>query len=550
MKCHPAGRVRDYRERGWWSGQTIDGLVRARVEADPERLALADPPNTAELIGADPVRWTWRELDERVTALAAILLAKGVRAGDVVGVQLPNCAELVRVLLAVIRIGAIVTPFPVSYRDHEIGPMLRRTNAVGMITTGFGGRLAEQALRVRPEAPSVRFVLLSWGEEDNPAESLVDSHAAPDVDVNDCVTICWTSGTEASPKAVPRCHGDWLAISEGTRQAAGLGKDDVLLSPFPMTNMAGISGMFLPWLLTGGVFVPHHPFDLPLFLRQIAEERATYTVAPPALLTLLLRDEKILAGADISSLRQIASGSAPLSPWLVRTWSERHGIEVINFFGSNEGIALVSDPHDIPDPEHRATFFPNYASDVLWSNPVAAPTSVRLHDVVTGERITEAGVPGELRLTGPTVFGGYLGDGPSDRSAFDEDGYYRTGDVFQVDGPGGKFLRYVDRAKDLVIRGGMNISPAEIEGLLAAHPGVADVALIGVPDDVLGERACAVVVAGETAPTLGELVDFLREQRVASFKLPERLEFVEALPRNPVGKILKRELRQRFGAGS
>jgi non-ribosomal peptide synthetase component E (peptide arylation enzyme) len=137
-----------------------------------------------------------------------------------------------------------------------------------------------------------------------------------------------------------------------------------------------------------------------------------------------------------------------------------------------------------------------------------------------------------------------------DRSAFDEDGYYRTGDVFQVDGPDGKFLRYVDRAKDLVIRGGMNISPAEIEGLLAAHPGVADVALIGVPDDVLGERACAVVVAGEIAPTLAELVDFLREQRVASFKLPERVEFVEALPRNPVGKVLKRELRQRFGAGS
>jgi acyl-CoA synthetase (AMP-forming)/AMP-acid ligase II len=358
MKCHPVDRVQDYRARGWWSEQTIDGLVRARVEADPDRLALVDPPNTLELIGAEPVRWTWRELDVRVDALAAILLDKGVRAGDVVAVQLPNCAELVRVLLAVIRIGAIVTPFPVSYRDHEIGPMLRRTNAVGMITTSFGGQLAEQALRVQPEAPTVRFVLLSWGEEDKPAQSLVDRAlvdrhvAALDVDVNDCVTICWTSGTEASPKAVPRCHGDWLAISEGTRQAARLGKDDVLLSPFPMTNMAGISGMFLPWLLAGGVFVPHHPFDLPLFLRQIAEERATYTVAPPALLTMLLRNEKILAGADISSLRQIGSGSAPLSPWMVRTWSERHGIEVINFFGSNEGIALVSDPHDIPDPEH------------------------------------------------------------------------------------------------------------------------------------------------------------------------------------------------------
>jgi acyl-CoA synthetase (AMP-forming)/AMP-acid ligase II len=360
------------------------------------------------------------------------------------------------------------------------------------------------------------------------------------------VTICWTSGTEAEPKAVPRCHGDWLATAAGCAQAAGITRDDVLLSPFPMTNMAGIGGTFLPWLLTGAVFVPHHPFDLPVFLGQLAAERVTYTLAPPALLTMLLHNKKILSGVDISALGKIGSGSAPLSPWLVRTWAERHGVSIINFFGSNEGTALLSGPVDIPDPDRRASYFPNYASGVTWSTPVADRTSVRLHDPVTGEHVTEPGRPGELRIAGPTVFAGYLtrkGE-PLDTSSFDDDGHFRTGDVFEIAGERGEFLRYVDRLKDLVIRGGVNISPAEVEGLLAGHPDVAEVGVVGVPDEVMGERLCAVVVPGERKPSLEDLVAYLRERQVAAFKLPERLEYADSLPRNPVGKILKRQLRE------
>ena len=251
-----------------------------------------------------------------------------------------------------------------------------------------------------------------------------------EADVNDCVTICWTSGTEAEPKAVPRCHGDWLATARGCVQAA-----------------------------------------------------------------------------------------------------------------------LLSGPVDIPDPDQRASYFPHYASDVTWSTPVAGWTSVRLHDPVTGERVTEPGRPGELRIAGPTVFAGYLRElgEPLDTSPFDDDGHFRTGDVFEIAGERGEFLRYVDRTKDLVIRGGMNISHAEVEGLLAGHPDVADVGVVGVPDDVMGERVCAVVVPGPRKPTLEELVAYLRERKVAAFKLPERLEYADALPRNPVGKILKRQLRESLG---
>jgi acyl-CoA synthetase (AMP-forming)/AMP-acid ligase II len=541
MRCHPADRAAEYLARHWWSTDTIDGLLRARVAEFGPRLAVADPPNLPDLTGKTPVRWTWSELDAEVDSLAAYLLSLGVRAGDVVAVQLPNSSDLVRTLLAIVRIGAIVTPFPVSYREHELVPMCRQTGAVALMTTSRVGdrSLAEQASRVRAEVPSLQHLVTSFA--DIPQER-APVHVA---DVNDCVTICWTSGTESAPKAVPRCHGDWLVMGLGTQWGAQLGPDDVLLSPFPMTNMAGISGMFLPWLMVGGLFVPHHPFDLPVFLRQIAQERATYTVAPPALLTMLLHREDLMSTVDVSSLRLLGSGSAPLTPWLVRTWAERYGIEVINFFGSNEGIALMSDPHDVPDHDHRASYFPNYASEVTWDSPIADRTSVRLADPVTGAAITAAGQPGELELAGPSVFAGYLTNpcGELDRSSFTDDCWFRTGDVFEIAGENNEFLRYVDRAKDLVIRGGMNISPAEMEGLIIAHPAVAEVAVVGVPDPVLTERVCAVVVlSGELS--LESLTDFLREQRVASYKLPERLEVVDALPRNPVGKVLKRELRQ------
>jgi acyl-CoA synthetase (AMP-forming)/AMP-acid ligase II len=542
---------------GGWTGDTFDGLFSRRVAEHPDRLALVDPPNTDELIGRAEERLSWRELDDRVTDLAATLLRLGVRAGDVVAVQLPNCSALVCTFLAVVRIGAIVTPFPMAYREHEMRPMCARTGASVAIT---GTASTERA--VRAGVPTV----LCWAGGSPPAGALayrpgeigdaqlaeMEQHRARHrAEPNDCVTICWTSGTEAQPKAVPRCHGDWLVIAAATRHSAGLGPDDVLLSPFPMTNMAGISGMFLPWLAGGGVFAPHHPFDLPVFLHQLARERATYTVAPPALLVTLLRNERLLAQVDLSALRLIGTGSAPLSPWVVRAWADRHGVEIINFFGSNEGVGLAGDPADVPDPELRATHFPNYSAAASnWSTPLAGHVAVRLVDAATGTEITEPGGRGELRISGPNVFAGYLGadlTAPLDRSAFDDRGYFRSGDIFELAGEDGRYLRYVDRLKDLVIRGGMNIAPAELEGLLVEHPLVGEVAVIGLPDEVLGERVCAVVVpAPGGEPTLEELVAWLRDQHLASYKLPERLALVDTLPRNPLGKVLKRDLRSRL----
>jgi acyl-CoA synthetase (AMP-forming)/AMP-acid ligase II len=298
----------------------------------------------------------------------------------------------------------------------------------------------------------------------------------------------------------------------------------------------------------GATVVQHHPFELPVFLGQLRDERIDYTVAPPALLNMLLQNEALLEGIDFKRLARIGSGSAPLSEWMVRGFAERHGVQIVNYFGSNEGAALAGNDIDIPDPALRARVFPRAdAPGRHWSVSTTRKVRTRLVDLTTGRDIAEAGVPGELRFSGPTIFSGYFNAPEQSRRAFDEQGYYKSGDLFEIVGDGLEFYRYVGRSKDLVIRGGVNISSEEIENLLLGCPGVAEAAVVGVPDDTLGERVCACVVArpGESV-SLDAINAFLREQRhIAVFKLPERLLLLDALPRNPVGKLLKRDLRER-----
>lgn len=562
---HPADKVRDYRERGWWSDETVDQLFRHQVETRGDKLAVVDPANRADLTGSEPRRLTWNEVDTESTYLADRLLDLGLKRGDVLGVQIPNTIELVEVYIAAWTLGIIVSPLPMQYRENEIVGMATQAEFKVFITVPqFGNRSPVDDIHAARELlPSVEHVI-AYGPAEEITSALpdgvlhlaptaanaeqrarVEAHVAADPnDPNDCLTICWTSGTESEPKGVPRCHYDWIAISWATVEAPAIGPEDVLLNPFPMVNMAGINGMFLPWLRVGCVLVQHHPFDLPTFLAQIAAERATYTVAPPALLWMLLHNEELLAKIDLSSLTRIGSGSVPLQPVMVRGWQEKFGIGVINFFGSNEGIGLLSSPEDFPDPDDRAQYFPRYGTEgVTWSGRVSEWIDVRLVDVTTGEEIDEPGRSGELRLNGPTVFAGYL-HGEKRPSPFDEQGYLKTGDLFEIAGDRNQYLHYLDRAKDLIIRGGMNIAPVELEGLIGDHPAVVDVAVVGDPDEVLGERIAAVVtLAPDTTLTLEELIEFLRAKKIASFKLPERLEIRDEMPRNPVGKILKRELR-------
>lgn len=566
-KMHPQWRVDEYVGKGWWSDETVQQLFLDRVAEFGDELAAVDPPNKADLVDIPVQRASWTDIARQVDRLAAVLRAHDIGEGDVVAVQLPNIVELIVAYLAAWRVRAIVTPLPVQYRRHEVVELGSICRPVAFLTADRIGQrqIAAEIVEALPDVASLRTVLYFGPSRVAGASSLdvelagvtatrlgaVQAYAdAHPVDPNDCLTICWTSGTESRPKGVPRAHYEWLVMSWDTVYGPGLTHGSRVLNPFPTVNMAGINGVLLPWLRVGFLLVQHHPFDLAVFLNQIEREKITYTLAPPALLALLLQKQELLAGTDITSLKQIGSGSAPLQEWMVRGWYERYGIAIINYFGSNEGVALITDVQLMTDAAQRARFFPRYGGGREWSVPAAKWASIKLVDPVTGVEIDEPGRVGELRLKGPSLFAGYL-DAAAVADPFDDDGFLMTGDLFVIDGPENQFLRYVDRAKDIIIRGGMNLAPAELETLIAAHPAVAEVAVVGFPDAVLGEVACAAVVLKPgTSLTLAELADFLRAQQIASYKIPQRLLVLETLPRNPVGKVVKRELRRQVQQAS
>jgi acyl-CoA synthetase (AMP-forming)/AMP-acid ligase II len=367
------------------------------------------------------------------------------------------------------------------------------------------------------------------------------------VSADDAVTLLWTSGSEGRAKGVARTHNDWLLYGPHIGAAYAVGTGVRLLSGRPLTTHGAFVGSIVPWLWHAGTLVSHQPFSLPVFLTQLREERIDFTALAPAILASLLAQPELLEGIDFRRLKYIGSGSAPLTEALVRGFRDRFGVEVINFFGSTEGASLVSSPQDMPDPALRAQFFPRFgAGGFDWKHPAHRQVSTRLVDLASGETIEHPGRVGELRYRGPMVMTGYFRDPELTARAFDEQGYYCSGDLFEIAGEGGCHFRFAGRAKDIIIRGGFNLSAEEIENLVAGHPAVADVAVVGYPDERLGERVCAcVVLRPDLNLDLPALVAWLRtERQAASLKWPERLLVMPTLPRNPNNKVLKGELRR------
>ncbi|MCP3933790.1 MAG: acyl--CoA ligase [Actinomycetia bacterium] len=510
---------------------SLDELLLRQVAERPDALAIADAPNRAEFLAGDVSRWTWVQVNAAVDTMVGRLVAAGANPGSVVAVQLPNSVELAATLLACFRLGAVCVPFPVQHREHELQHGFSLTEPKVFVTAQRPDRedqldIVDRAVDASGRAVTVLDILAPSG--DLP----LDPPTGP-TQFDEVATICWTSGTTGTPKGVPRKVSMWLASGGFQVDRLGLGSDDRILCPFPLVNMAGIGGILIPWLMTGSTIHLHQPLNLPVFLQQVAVEQITYTVAPPAILNMLLLRKDEIDLSVFASLRKITSGAAPLDPWMVEGWAERD-IEIVNVFGSNEGAALLSTADVMPDPATRAQCFPQ-------PDPVIVET--RLVDLATGEEITEVGIHGELRFRGSTVFEGYL---ESTGEEFDDQDFYRTGDVFEwVDYDSDpRLMRFVDRAKDIVVRGGMNISAAEVEALVVGTGLMSECAVIGIPDVELGERVGLVgVAAGEAAPSLDDVVSKLREVGIASYKLPEELQLVDVLPRNPVGKVVKADLR-------
>lgn len=556
MKLASDEKIAAYTKAGWWGRKTYYDVFRDAAAACGDALAVVDPIDRPDFLGDAPRRTSWAEVSDEVERTAAIIHKAGLRKDDIVVMQMPNIVEAVAIYLACAKLGIIVSPVPVQYSGFELRHVIGAVSPQAVFAaarfkdrslTADLRKLVDPAIPVFSIGPSVAADgLIDLTAELASAEAASTETTLREGEADDCFTIAWTSGTTGMPKGVPRSHNHWLAIVPASYAAMELQAGEVLLNPFPLTNTASIAGMLGNWLYSRGTLVLHHPFDVQLFMRQLVEEKVTATIAPPAVLTMLLKQEEVLDQFDLSNLRVVGSGSAPLSEFMVAGWKAR-GVEIVNIFGSNEGVSLATGPLEAPEPAIRATRFPRFGLEGAdFSNPMHECVHVKLVSIETGKVIEAPGEEGELLIKGPVVFEGYWGSSGSEQAeVFDAEDYFRSGDLFEIDGEDPRFIVFKGRAKDIIIRGGVNISAAELDTLLDGHPKLAEAAVFGVPDDVMGERiwVAAVTEPGETI-TLDEITQHLMSHEVAKYKLPERLVPVDALPRNPMNKVLRWKLKE------
>ena len=547
--------IKAYRELGAWGDRSIAELFLATMQKWPRRIALIDDPTREMLVGTRPEKLSYAELGAAVNQMSACLKSHGLQKGDIVLTQLPNIWEVGALLLVGAATGIIISPAPMQYRHKELSDIVRTLAPNAVITTSKFKNTNPAQLFVDDVVKNniAVFRISNTGDDvgqlfDWRSFATSSSNFEAEVSPDEVLTVCWTSGTEAEPKGVVRTHNNWLTTGKGIAAAANLKPGYRILNPFPFVNMASIGGLFMPWIVTEGTLVLHHPFDLSVMLQQMREDKVNYTVLAPSLLNRILKESGLVEHLNTEHLEGLGTGSAPPDAWMMKAFQEEHGIPITNFFGSNEGVSLTSGADDMPEPVSRARLFPRAGRPQWkWRNPAMNWSETVLIDIESGEEIDEVGVAGELRISGPSVFPGYYQAGETTPRGFDENGYYCSGDLFEIAELNGeaKFYKYVGRVRELIIRGGMNISPVEIDSALADHPNIKDAAVVGYPDPDLGEKICVfIVLMPDVDVNLQDVVEHLQMKGLAKYKFPEKLRVLEQLPRNPVNKVMRRDLEK------
>lgn len=559
MILTPSNRIKNYTDKGWWNSDTLYSLFLDACDVAGEKEALVDAPNRILFTEGEQRRLTFLDAKKEVDNYASVLFELGFRKDDKLILQLPNIVELAILYIALAKIGVIISPIPIQYGKYEIEKIIEDINPKGYIgVSKFNGKnFATENI----QAFNSEHILLSVGDASGfinidkfqvkvSNDEIEEYVKEMDYSANDILTICWTSGTTGTPKGVPRSHNLWGTMAKAAYHLADTQKGDILLNPFPLVNMASIGGFLFNWLICKGKLIQHHPFDLQIFLNQMSEEKVNYSIAAPAIMNMLLNNTPLFENLDLSNLRSIGCGGAPLSEWMVETFQNKHNITIQNIFGSNEGMSLFSTRDDVEDPSLRAVYFPRFGVEGFdWNNPISKTIKTKLIDLETNEEITKAELPGELVISGSTVFDGYWNAPKANQEVFDNEGFFKTGDMFEIssDDTNNKFYKYCGRCKDLIIRGGMNISPEELDYLLISHPSILDVAVTGYDDEMLGERVGVVAVLHENQDLeLSDITNYLAELGIAKYKFPEDLRTIDELPRNPVGKVLRRNLKVLF----
>ena len=534
---YTAEQAARFRQKGWWGDEILlDHLDRWTDDA-PER----------ELATDGVGRLTYGQARGEAYRLAAELRRMGVQQGDRVLAQLPNWNEFVVIYLAAIRAGAVLVPIMPIYRHDEVGYILQRSEAKVAFTAGVFRNFDHLQMfrELRLTSPALERIVVVRGTPGNDELGLADltqpDRAAGDFDesvigrrpgADDGHVLIFTSGTESRPKG---CFHTWNTIGftvRGLSKAFGLDRSSVTFAPSPVSHGTGLAmGVAAP-ILTGGSIHLQDVWQPKEGLARIREHRCTHAATATPFVRMAL-DAFDPAQDDVSSMQAWVCAGAPIPASLAEEVATVfRGCRLLPLYGASEIFATTA--CWLSDPPEMAVI-----SD---GRPALDGVEVRVVNE-SGEPVA-AGEEGEVSYRGPGAMLGYWRDPERTAIAIDPDGWYHTGDrgAFNAEG----LLRLKGRIKDVIIRGGTNISATEVEEHLLTHPKVKAVAVVAMPDRLMGEKACAFVVPdGAEAPTLDELADYLKNnRRIAVHKLPERLEIVKELPMTPTGKIQKFALRE------
>jgi long-chain acyl-CoA synthetase len=470
----------------------------------------------------DDMELNYSLLDEASARVAALVKSKGVEPGDRVGLMMPNVPYFPAIYYGILRAGGVVVPMNVLLKAREVAFYVEDPEAELLFAWGDFGEAAEAGA----EKAGTEVILVKPGEFE---QLLADQE--PDRDMaersgEDTAVILYTSGTTGKPKGAELTHANLYRNSKGVSEKLGeMGAEDVLLGALPLFHSFGQTCTMNSAVSVGATVTMLPRFDPDKALQIIERDRVTIFQGVPTMYNAMLHSESC-DSADCSSLRTCMSGGAAMPAELMRAFEEKFGCVILEGYGLSETSPVASFNH--PDRERKPGSIGTPIEGVemqVWDDD--------------GNEVPQGEV-GEIVIRGHNIMKGYWNRDDANKEAITGDGWFRTGDMAKMDEDGYFFI--VDRKKELIIRGGYNVYPREIEEVLYEHPAVQEAAVIGVPHDELGEEVGAAVVLkdGESVEA-DELGSYVKEQ-VAAYKYPRRIWFVDELPKGPTGKILKREI--------
>ncbi|HCO5163295.1 TPA: medium-chain fatty-acid--CoA ligase [Escherichia coli] len=519
-----------YRQQGLWGDASLADYWQQTARAMPDKIAVVDNHGAS---------YTYSALDHAASCLANWMLAKGIESGDRIAFQLPGWCEFTVIYLACLKIGAVSVPLLPSWREAELvwvlnkcqakmffAPTLfKQTRPVDLILP-LQNQLPQlqQIVGVDKLAPATSSLSLSQIIADNtPLTTAITTHG------DELAAVLFTSGTEGLPKGVMLTHNNILASERAYCARLNLTWQDVFMMPAPLGHATGfLHGVTAPFLI-GARSVLLDIFTPDACLALLEQQRCTCMLgATPFVYDLLNLLEK--QPADLSALRFFLCGGTTIPKKVARECQQR-GIKLLSVYGSTE-----SSPHavvNLDDPLSRFMHTDGYA---------AAGVEIKVVD--DARKTLPPGCEGEEASRGPNVFMGYFDEPELTARALDEEGWYYSGDLCRMDEAG--YIKITGRKKDIIVRGGENISSREVEDILLQHPKIHDACVVAMPDERLGERSCAYVVlkAPHHSLSLEEVMAFFSRKRVAKYKYPEHIVVIEKLPRTASGKIQKFLLRK------